>query len=290
MNFYNENDPSAAAWIRELIEQKLIPEGQVDERSITEVQPEDVRGFVQAHWFCGIAGWSYALQLAGWPTDRPVWTASLPCPSFSVAGKGKGFDDPRGQLWKPFFDLVRECKPQRIFGEQVANAIGHGWLDRIFSDLESEGYACGAVVLGAHSVGAPHIRQRLFWVAFNRVAHSQDSIGRSKHQEHEETHGRNRPGWSRQTCGKEPFDIIHCLDGNSRRIESGSSPLAPRLPRGLVPSGDPSFEEAQASAEARKMRLTGYGNSICPQVAAEFIMAFLETTPRIPPGPHAPTP
>lgn len=68
-NYYNENDPKAAAWVRELIKQKLIPQGEVDERSITEVKAEDISGFMQCHWFCGIAGWSLALQLAGWPAD-----------------------------------------------------------------------------------------------------------------------------------------------------------------------------------------------------------------------------
>jgi DNA (cytosine-5)-methyltransferase 1 len=163
-NYYNEFDPKAAAWIRELIKQKLIPEGEVDERSITEVSPEDVKGFIQAHWFAGICGWSLALQLAGWPADRPVWTGSCPCQPFSAAGKGAGGKDER-HLWPAFFNLIREHHPEYVFGEQVASAIGHGWLDGISADLESEDYACGAAVLGAHSVGAPHIRQRLFWVA-----------------------------------------------------------------------------------------------------------------------------
>ena len=56
-------------------------------------------------------------------------------------------------------------RSERIFGEQVASAIGHGWLDLVSADLEAEDYAIGGAVLGAHSVGAPHIRQRLYWVA-----------------------------------------------------------------------------------------------------------------------------
>ena len=43
--------------------------------------------------FAGIGGLSRALQLAGWSPDRPVWTGSPPCQSFSTAGKGKGKDD-----------------------------------------------------------------------------------------------------------------------------------------------------------------------------------------------------
>lgn len=164
MNYYNEWDKFAAAWLRELIAEGLIPKGDVDERSITDVQPGDIRGYTQVHFFAGIAGWPYALQLAGWPDDRPVWTGSCPCPSFSVAGKGSGFDDPR-DLWPHMFRLVRECRPEFVFGEQVEAAIGYGWLDRVCADLEAEAYAVGSAVLGAHSAGAPHIRQRLYWMA-----------------------------------------------------------------------------------------------------------------------------
>lgn len=164
MNYYNEWDRHAAAWLRELIKAKLIPDGEVDTRSITDVQGSDLKGFCQCHFFAGIGGWSRALQLAGWDSNRPVWTGSCPCQSFSTAGKGKGVEDSR-HLWPQFARLIRECRPDRIFGEQVEGAVGHGWLDGVFADLEAEGYTCGACVLGAHSVGAPHIRQRLYWCA-----------------------------------------------------------------------------------------------------------------------------
>lgn len=164
MNYYNEYNPKTAAWLRELIRVGAIPDGHVDERSIAEVSPDDLRGFTQCHFFAGIGGWSLALQLAGWSSERPVWTGSCPCQPFSSAGKGLGAADER-HLWPVFFELIRKCRPEHIFGEQVASAIGHGWLDGVSADLEAEGYACGATVLGAHSVGAPHIRQRLYWVA-----------------------------------------------------------------------------------------------------------------------------
>jgi DNA (cytosine-5)-methyltransferase 1 len=164
VNYYNEYDKKTAAWLRELIRQGLLPNGIVDERSIVDIKPSDLTGYTQCHFFAGIGGWSLALQLAGWPSDRPVWTGSCPCQPFSTAGKGLAQADER-HLWPVFFNLIKECKPDTVFGEQVASAIGKGWLDGISADLETEGYACGATVLGAHSVGAPHIRQRLYWVA-----------------------------------------------------------------------------------------------------------------------------
>ena len=164
MNYYNEFDKSAAEWLRQLIEMGAIPKGEVDERSIEDVTAGDLRGFVQCHFFCGIAGWPEALRRAGVPATRPLWTGSCPCQDFSHAGKQEGVEGDR-DLWPEFFRLIRECRPVRVLGEQVSAAIGHGWLDRLSTDLEKEGYAVGATVLGAHSAGADHQRQRLYWVA-----------------------------------------------------------------------------------------------------------------------------
>lgn len=162
--YYNENDMFAATWLRELIKAGLIAPGDVDTRSIEDVRPDDLRGYVQHHFFAGIGVWSYALRLAGWPDDRPIWTGSCPCQPFSAAGKRGGAEDKR-HLWPAWSRLVRECRPDTIIGEQVEGAVRLGWLDLVFGDLEREGYACGAAVFGAHSVGAPHIRQRLYWLA-----------------------------------------------------------------------------------------------------------------------------
>ena len=162
--YYNEHDPFAAAWIRELIKQGLITDGEVDERSIEDVLPSDVRGFNRCHFFAGIAGWDYALRQSGWPDDRPVWTGSCPCQPFSAAGKGVGFDDER-HLWPAFYHLIGQCKPAIVFGEQVASKAVDSWIDLVQADLEAVGYAFGSVPFPAAGVGAPHIRDRNYWVA-----------------------------------------------------------------------------------------------------------------------------
>jgi DNA (cytosine-5)-methyltransferase 1 len=189
-SYYNEHDPFAAAWLRELIKAGVIADGEVDERSITDVRADDLWGFVQCHFFAGIGGWSYALRLAGWPDHRPVWTGSCPCQPFSGAGKRKGGDDDR-HLWPHWARLIGECRPVKIFGEQVESAIAHGWLDAVFDDLEREGYACGPACLPAASVGAFHRRQRVWFVAESdggesRNGHVQRS-GRYLQQSQDET-------------------------------------------------------------------------------------------------------
>ena len=166
--YYNEYDKHAAAWLRELIKQGLIADGVVDERSIKDVQAEDLRGFTQHHFFAGIGGWSYALRLAGWGDDKPIWTGSCPCQPFSAAGKQKGKADDR-HLWPDFFRLIRSCRPVTVVGEQVARAISHGWIDDLQADLEAKNYTTGAIVLGSHSVGGFHQRQRLYWVADSKL-------------------------------------------------------------------------------------------------------------------------
>ena len=162
--YYNEFDPYAAAWLRNLIAAGHLPAGDVDERSIVDVAPSDVAGYAQCHWFAGIGGWGLAARLAGWPDDRELWTGSAPCQPFSVAGKQRGTDDDR-HLWPHLFRLASARRPAVLMGEQVAAAVGKDWLDGVFADLEDIGYACGAAVVPAAAVDAPHRRDRLWFVA-----------------------------------------------------------------------------------------------------------------------------
>jgi DNA (cytosine-5)-methyltransferase 1 len=164
VNLYNEIDPYAAQWLRNLIDAGEIPPGDVNETPIEELNADDLVRYAQCHFFAGIGGWSLALRLAGWPDDEPVWTGSCPCQPFSVAGKGLGEDDPR-HLWPAFRKLIAKCRPNVIFGEQVAGAAGLRWLSGVQADVEEDSYRLGFAELCAAGVGAPHIRQRLFWVA-----------------------------------------------------------------------------------------------------------------------------
>ena len=164
--YYNEFDPKAAEWLRQLIKNGDISPGDVDERSITEVTPNDLRGYSRVHFFAGIGTWDYALNQAGWGAE-PVWTASLPCQPFSTAGKGLGKSDER-HLLPHFIELVRQCKPTILFGEQVPGAIKHGWLDDLYTEMNVLGYEVAANVIPACVVGSPHIRSRLWWCSIRK--------------------------------------------------------------------------------------------------------------------------
>jgi DNA (cytosine-5)-methyltransferase 1 len=283
--YYNENDPGAAAWLRELIKANAIAAGEVDERSIEDVRPDNLAGFKQCHFFAGIGVWSYALRLAGWTDDRPVWTGSCPCQPFSQAGRGLGTADKR-HLWPVWRDLILERRPSAVFGEQVASAAAMHWLALVQDDLESGGYAFAPFDLPAASVGAPHVRQRILFVA------ESDQHGREGSRLHiRERESRqplsvfggggeagklaDRSGPRLEVGGQQlaraelattersgaagfwdACEWIECRDGKARPIEPGTFPLAHGAP-------------------ARVGRLRGYGNAIVAPLAAEFIAAYM---------------
>ena len=165
--WYNEIDPFAAAVLRQLITGGHIAPGVVDERSIVDVRPDEIAGFTQCHFFAGFGVWSYAARRAGWPDHRPLWSMSCPCQPFSAAGAGAGFADER-HLWPHACHLVAQCRPAVITGEQVASKDADPWIDLVQSDLEALGYAFGAVPFPSASIGAPHIRDRTYWMANNQ--------------------------------------------------------------------------------------------------------------------------
>lgn len=278
--YYNEIDPFAAQWLRNLIAAGHIAPGEVDERSIEDVTPDDLRGFTQCHFFAGIGVWSHSLRLAGWPDDRPVWTGSCPCQPFSPAGKGDGFADER-HLWPAFNHLISERRPQHVFGEQVAAGNANLWFDLVQADLEGMGYAFGLVPFTSAGIGAPHIRERAYWVA--NTDNEQHSIAVSGcGHEHASTGREQDPAASAGLCGDyRPLEVngfwrdadwLLCRDGKWRPVEPGTFPLvdgaAARL--GRVEPG-----VARVASSNRVGRLKGYGNAINAQAAAAFIRAYM---------------
>jgi len=168
-----------------------------------------------------------------------------------------------------------------------------GYGSRVRSDLEKMGYAVGTADICAASVGAPHIRQRLWWVAdslryrnrqeegskqkeetmvsrrhssFNRSERLGDANGKRLQKregigriqsETLETKKRETPKYASNSGFWDEYELVWCRDGKARRIEPGSFPLAHGIPN-------------------RVGRLRAYGNAIVPQVAVEFIKSFME--------------
>ena len=308
--YYNENDPRAAAWLRELVRRGLIAPGDVDERSICDVQPDDLRTYGQCHFFAGIGGWSLALRLAGVPDDVPVWSGSCPCQPFSPAGRGAGTDDER-HLWPELHRLIAERRPAIAVGEQTASRAGLDWLAVVRDDWERCGYAVGAADLPAAGVGAPHRRQRIWWGAVDtaggrgsvvqaaRAAGSglpmsagrggggpvQRDVGAvadvpraglEGYAGH--VYGAREPGRDGRTSVRSCADAdpwarsagMVCRDGSTRPV-----PLAHGLPGDVGRSGR-GVATARPVHDWHARALTGYGNAIVPQVAAVFVRSLLD--------------
>lgn len=267
--YYNEIDPFAAQWLRNLIAGGHIAPGEVDERSIEDVTPDDLRGFTQCHFFAGIGVWSHSLRLAGWPDDKPVWTGSCPCQPFSAAGKGDGFDDER-HLWPHFFHLISECRPQHVFGEQVASGNANTWFDLVQADLEGVGYAFGLVPFTSAGIGAPHIRERAYWVANadsvisdrrgNVWAPGRDEYSNSGHDVRlaDANHDRQQPGQGigcRCICAEQGIDI-----GRSRKIGGLGNTDLTRL-EGLSGNDSAAGRERATGPDAAPGVLDGLANT-----------------------------
>lgn len=235
---YNDNDENCCAWLKALIAANEIPYGDVWCRSITDIQPDELKQYVQCHFFAGIGGWARALALAGVSTSTPLWTGSCPCPPFSSAAKkkvcpvcgGRPFPCPwltgyftcgecdhswladARHLWPEFWRLIAQCRPPVVLGEQVASDDGLIWFAGVRATLEMAGYGAGACDYPAAGVAAPNLRQRIFWVA--------DSTGNGT-RDHESERG------GRTTTITESHGSVGGLEhpSRNRREQRGTEPV-----------------------------------------------------------------
>ena len=290
--YYNEFDPYSAQWLRNLIDAGLIAPGHVDDRSIVDVTASDLAGYTQCHFFAGIGVWSHALHLNRWPDNLEVWTGSCPCQPFSNAGKMKGFEDER-HLWPIWKKLIKKRKPSIVFGEQVASKDAAPWLDLVSVDMETMGLAFGACAFPSAGIGAPHIRDRTYFVAHANnprlerwvrmqeraaklaarsrgVAHTLANANsqRTKHAQQISRNSGSKAGsvsgrhdaisQDRQARENNGFwknaDWLQCRDGKWRAVEPGSFPLA-------------------NGSASRVGQLRAYGNAVNAYAAAAFIKA-----------------
>lgn len=265
----------------------LIMAGDIDCRSITEIKPRDLKRYTRVHLFSGISGWEKALQLAGWPDDRPVWTASCPCPPFSCAGKRKTCPQCQGthpvccprrtgyficcdcghawpadarHLWPEVWRLIAECRPAVVLGEQVSSEDGRIWLAGVCASLEILGFNFGTADSCSAGVGAPNIRQRLYW-----MAQSCDSVRRTESRDGDD--GRDGQDVGRKeahglvgTCG----EVLGWADSKLRRSEQ----CEPNE-RGLFESDSKSPSSGLASTDGDGRRTARPGQPGCQERHAE---------------------
>ena len=110
-----------------------------------------------------------------------IITGGFPCQSFSVAGKQKGTSDSR-YLWPEMFRIIKIFKPRYVIGENVRGIVNieNGMVfETVCSNLEDEGYEVQPFLIPAASVGAPHRRERIWFIA-SLVNTEHDGLSTSK--------------------------------------------------------------------------------------------------------------
>lgn len=107
-----------------------------------------------------------------WRDRIDVLSGGFPCQPFSLAGKRKGTEDDR-YLWPEMLRVIRTVRPRWVVGENVfgiVNWSGGMVFDKVCSDLEAAGYEVQPYIIPACGVGAPHRRDRCWFVAYRTYA------------------------------------------------------------------------------------------------------------------------
>ena len=100
-----------------------------------------------------------------WFDDIDLLTGGFPCQDISVAGKGEGLEGERSGLWFEMLRLISGIRPRYALIENVPMLLHRG-LGRVICDLASIGYDAEWQVVSAADVGAPHLRKRIWIVAY----------------------------------------------------------------------------------------------------------------------------
>jgi DNA (cytosine-5)-methyltransferase 1 len=175
-----------------------------------------------------------------------ILTGGFPCQPYSSAGKRLGKDDER-HLWPHMLRAIQEIEPTFVVGENVrglTNWNGGVVFEEVCADLESCGYEVQPVLLPACSVGAPHRRDRIWFIATNST-----NIGQEYALENGELE-RRRFGKSYQRNIWDSFP-------SQSPICSGNDGLPTEL-------------DGITFSKWRAESIKGYGNAIVPQVAYEI--------------------
>ena len=212
----------------------------------------------------------------------------FPCQPVSLAGSRKGQDDPRW-LWPQFARLVAEVRPRIAIVENVPGLWTHGGSD-IAVDLAAHGYDAEWGRVSAEGVGAPHIRWRVFIVAYRRGTGRREDTG-SSHAD-ESQHAGRAETQADEFGGHGPWS------GERDLANTEVQPIWPGLREGeqvgirdrrlgdssgtrYTWPAEPDVGRVAHGVPRRMDRLRGLGNAVVPQVA-EFIAREVVNVPTDP--------
>jgi DNA (cytosine-5)-methyltransferase 1 len=149
-----------------------------------------------------------AERLAADGISVDVICGGFPCQDISFAGKGAGIEGERSGLWREYARLIGELRPRYVIVENVAALLGRG-LDVVLGDLSEIGFDAEWHCIPASYVGAPHLRDRIWIVAYpntdlhaHRLDCGRDCCATSRGQGGDSIQGQAQHGeWLRSQSG-----------------------------------------------------------------------------------------
>ena len=184
-----------------------------------------------------------------WRGAVDIISGGFPCQPYSTAGKRKGKDDER-HLWPEMLRAIREAKPSFVVGENVRGLVnwdGGLVFDEVYTNLEAQGFEVASFLIPACSTGAPHKRDRIWFVAYAK-GHGLSNALENKELEGGRPRKRNKP----PTWDSFPSTPLICGGSN----------------------GLPTELDGIAVSKWREESVKAYGNAIVPQVAHEIFKAI----------------
>jgi DNA (cytosine-5)-methyltransferase 1 len=200
------------------------------------------------------------LRIADLPVAPDIICGGFPCQDISVAGTGTGMDGERSSLFFEIARLVREGRPRFIFLENVPAITTRGGVE-VVEALGSLGYDCRWGMLSASDMGAPHKRERWFFLAHANIERhkSKSRSGNSDEKKH------SRISRTGETIS----------DSNQSRLEKrqsepgdNGSELSPTF-RGDWWESEPSIRRVVDGLPYRLDRVKHLGNAVVPAQARE---------------------
>lgn len=193
----------------------------------------------------------------------------FPCQDISSAGKGAGLAGKRSRLWFAFARVVSEMRPRWVVVENVASGAKR-WVDAVCTSLGQLGYETLPIPLSAQDVGAPHLRRRVFVIAYS-----------NRGTLREQPRGRSGPSWQKA--------LLPTSDGPERapchpdRDGESAQPVDAQVARLSGMAGDsppwafaPEFCGMDDGIPHRVERLRALGNAVVPQCAEVIGHVILE--------------
>lgn len=218
-----------------------------------------------------------------------IITGGFPCQPYSSAGKRKGKEDER-HLWPEMLRAIREISPRFVVGENVrglTNWNGGLVFEEVCAELESYGYQVAPVIIPACAVGAPHRRERIWFVAYANGT-EQGNDNRANNSEAKKIRRENQGDVSRELPSTRPT-----IQPQSKRLQEPAKNGELERPRSKFASERTNWDRFPTQSPVcgrndgfsseldgitfpkwRNESIKAYGNAIVPQVAFQIFKAL----------------